>query len=215
MTPEPAARGMLSASATSPASPASPLYWPAELSVFSMKVGAIGWSRMRITQTMRIAEKRRLVAGLLAAVCLARDVGGADRAAVERPFGRPPVYQREGTFDRTRSWQQENRLRTRGSDMPYQRRRYASPGPHHRPRPAPPSVSHGAWFQRPYPYHLDYYRLRYGGMYEPYYRGGLYGTPPVVAPPAFGYSYGYGYGYGPRAPSASEGDAPPESPVDP
>jgi hypothetical protein len=34
----------------------------------------------------------------------------------------------------------------------------------------------GAWFQRPYPYHLDYYKMRYGGSYAPYF-GNLYGTP--------------------------------------
>ena len=32
------------------------------------------------------------------------------------------------------------------------------------------------WFQRPYPYHLDYYRMLYGGSYAPYF-GNLYGPP--------------------------------------
>ena len=60
----------------------------------------------------------------------------------------------------------------------------------------PPQVSAG-WFQRPYPYHLDYYRMRYGGSYAPYF-GNLYGPPEVVlAPPAFGYGYGYEGNYGP------------------
>lgn len=55
-------------------------------------------------------------------------------------------------------------------------------------------------FQRPYPYHLDYYRVRYGGSYAPYF-GNMYGVPQVVAPvygypPApYGFSHG-GYGYG-------------------
>jgi hypothetical protein len=45
------------------------------------------------------------------------------------------------------------------------------------------------WFQRPYPFHFDYYRMRYGGSYEPYF-GNLYG-PPVnfnsfYQPPFFG-----------------------------
>ena len=40
---------------------------------------------------------------------------------------------------------------------------------------ASPQVS-AAWFQRPYPYHLDYYKMRYGGSYAPYF-GNLYGTP--------------------------------------
>ncbi|MGI9457235.1 MAG: hypothetical protein ACR2NU_11785 [Aeoliella sp.] len=43
-----------------------------------------------------------------------------------------------------------------------------------------PQVS-GAHFQRPYPYHLDYYRMRYGGDYAPYF-GNLYGPPAVYAP---------------------------------
>ena len=46
------------------------------------------------------------------------------------------------------------------------------------------------WFQRPYPYHLDYYRMRYGGSYAPYF-GNLYGPPQVVtAPPYYGPYYG-------------------------
>jgi hypothetical protein len=49
------------------------------------------------------------------------------------------------------------------------------------------------WFQRPYPYHLDYYKMRYGGSYAPYF-GNLYGPPQVVtAPPYFGPYYG-GFG---------------------
>ena len=43
--------------------------------------------------------------------------------------------------------------------------------------------SEGAWFQRPYPYHLDYYRMRYQGSYAPYF-GNLYGPPTYVVPPA-------------------------------
>ena len=56
-------------------------------------------------------------------------------------------------------------------------------------------MTEGAWFQRPYPYHLDYYRMRYGGTYEPYYSGGLYGTPQVVVPPVYGFGYGQSFGY--------------------
>jgi hypothetical protein len=53
----------------------------------------------------------------------------------------------------------------------------------------PPHVNAG-WFQRPYPYHLDYYKLRYGGSYAPYF-GNLYGPPQVVtAPPYYGPYYG-------------------------
>lgn len=50
-------------------------------------------------------------------------------------------------------------------------------------------------FRRPYPYHLDYYRLRYGGSYAPYF-GNIYGPPRVYAPGNFWpRPYGYGGGY--------------------
>jgi hypothetical protein len=63
------------------------------------------------------------------------------------------------------------------------------------PQYVAPPVSSG-WFQRPYPYHLDYYKMRYGGSYAPYF-GNLYGPPQVVtAPPYYGPYYGeYGAGY--------------------
>ena len=58
----------------------------------------------------------------------------------------------------------------------------------------PPQVN-AAWFQRPYPYHLDYYKMRYGGSYAPYF-GNLYGpTQVVTAPPYYGPYYG-GWGQG-------------------
>jgi hypothetical protein len=69
---------------------------------------------------------------------------------------------------------------------------------------ASPRVSAG-WFQRPYPYHLDFYRMRYGGSYAPYF-GNLYGPSQVnYYPPYYGPYYGgnsapypmdYGQGYG-------------------
>jgi hypothetical protein len=88
----------------------------------------------------------------------------------------------------------------------YQRRAFDRTGGHgdrHRGRrsqrvqQAPP-VNAG-WFQRPYPYHLDYYRMRYGGSYAPYF-GNLYGPPQVVtAPPYYGPYYGgYAYPIGPE-----------------
>ena len=56
--------------------------------------------------------------------------------------------------------------------------------PHHgdSSRPWGGYASEGAWFQRPYPYHLDYYRMRYRGSYAPYF-GNLYGPPTYVVPP--------------------------------
>ncbi|MBN1851593.1 MAG: hypothetical protein JW829_02680 [Pirellulales bacterium] len=57
----------------------------------------------------------------------------------------------------------------------------------------------GSWFQRPYPYHLDYYRWRYQGSYAPYF-GNLYGPPTYIVPPAVVTppmdEYGYGMGNG-------------------
>ena len=38
-----------------------------------------------------------------------------------------------------------------------------------------PQVS-SSWYQRPYPYHLDYYKMKWGGSYAPYF-GNLYGVP--------------------------------------
>ncbi len=66
-----------------------------------------------------------------------------------------------------------------------------------------PQVS-SAWFQRPYPYHLDYYKMRWGGSYAPYF-GNLYGTPFGTPQVVYGGGLGagvwgtegYGNGYGP------------------
>ncbi len=41
-----------------------------------------------------------------------------------------------------------------------------------------PSIAAGT-FQRPYPFHLDYYKQKFGGSYDPYF-GNLYGPPNVV-----------------------------------
>jgi hypothetical protein len=72
-----------------------------------------------------------------------------------------------------------------------------------------PQINSG-WFQRPYPYHLDYYKMRYGGSYAPYF-GNLYGPPQVVtAPPYYG-PYGYEFmnpgdgAYGMPYPQAESG----------
>jgi hypothetical protein len=75
-----------------------------------------------------------------------------------------------------------------------------------------PQVS-ANWFQRPYPYHLDYYKMRYGGSYAPYF-GNLYGTPQVVNyPPYYGPYYGgYGGGYANGYGQPGYGGTPPEYP---
>ena len=145
-------------------------------------------------------------------------IAGSAGIAADRPGdrggGRPPVYQRRG-FD----WSHGHGNLHRQD---------------HGRRPAwsSPQVSAG-WFQRPYPYHLDYYRMRYGGSYAPYF-GNLYGPPQVVtAPPYYGPYYGGydmangyyrpDYGNGPAqgeivsppvdtpTPSSENGDGPPSS----
>jgi hypothetical protein len=56
----------------------------------------------------------------------------------------------------------------------------------HRPMPQHSSQVSAGSFQRPYPYHLDYYRMKYGGSYAPYF-GNLYGPPNFfVGSPFFG-----------------------------
>jgi hypothetical protein len=68
-----------------------------------------------------------------------------------------------------------------------------------RPQPQYSSQVNAGSFQRPYPYHLDYYRMKYGGSYAPYF-GNLYGPPNYYyySQPYYGdYSPYYGYnGYG-------------------
>lgn len=60
-----------------------------------------------------------------------------------------------------------------------------------RPAWVMPRESSG-WFQRPYPYHLDYYKMRWGGSYAPYF-GNLYGTP-FGTPQVVGGGWGQGAG---------------------
>jgi hypothetical protein len=93
--------------------------------------------------------------------------------------GRHPVYQRRGS-----DWG------SKGFDHRRQGQRFM------------PQMSSG-WFQRPYPYHLDYYKMRYGGSYAPYF-GNLYGTPfgtPQVVNGSWGPDAG---GLGPRPPQGYE-----------
>ena len=76
-----------------------------------------------------------------------------------------------------------------------------------------PNVQSG-YFTRPYPYHLDFYKMRYGGSYAPYF-GNLYGPPQVVtAPPYYGPYYGGYGGYGNGSPEGFNGynGAPVENP---
>jgi hypothetical protein len=107
----------------------------------------------------------------------------------------------------------------RGGGPVYQRHAYGGPSPHENWRGGwgnspHPNVTqqnqlqiNAGSFQRPYPYHLDYYRMRYGGSYAPYF-GNLYGPPQVVtAPPYYGPYYG-GYGFQGDAFQGAYGAAP-------
>jgi hypothetical protein len=117
----------------------------------------------------------RYVVALSGVVVVSHTVALGQSAGSGDVGGERPVYQRHAFED------QHGRGRHKG---------------HHNRRPhwQPPQVNAG-WFQRPYPYHLDYYKMRYGGSYAPYF-GNLYGTPEVVtAPPYYGPYYGnVGYG---------------------
>ena len=89
-----------------------------------------------------------------------------------------PVYQR-----RAFEWKQDgNHNDFRGRDRRHFR------------QPVVPNVQ-SRWFTRPYPYHLDFYKMKYGGSYAPYF-GNLYGPPQVVtAPPYYGPYYdNWGFG---------------------
>jgi hypothetical protein len=110
---------------------------------------------------------------LLALIALAPPLACAETGEQWRRHDRRPVYQRRA-FESSR-WHGKQRHRGH-NDFQY----------------VAPQVS-ASWFQRPYPYHLDYYRMKYGGSYAPYF-GNLYGPPQVVtAPPYYGPYYG-GYG---------------------
>jgi hypothetical protein len=134
-----------------------------------------------------------VVALLVDARVLAQPWQGGD----SQPNGRPPVYQQHA-FDGHRRDERRDRRDYRRD-----------------PRFASPQVSAGS-FQRPYPYHLDYYKMRYGGSYAPYF-GNLYGTPQVVNyPPYYGPYYGgYGGGYANGYGQPAYGGVPMEYPANP
>jgi hypothetical protein len=108
----------------------------------------------------------------------------------------------------------------RGNWSGYQRNAFDSRFKHHDKRRrndfkgwTSPQINSG-WFQRPYPYHLDYYRMKYHGSYEPYF-GNLYGPPQVVtAPPYYGPYYGnWGQGTWGGAPGGDGSDVYQRGPV--
>jgi hypothetical protein len=90
------------------------------------------------------------MAGAIVAITAFQDPAQA------QPGGGGPTYQRKGSF--AGDW---------GGGHDKWR---------HRPMPQFSSQTSAGSFQRPYPYHLDYYRARWGGSYAPYF-GNLYGPP--------------------------------------
>jgi hypothetical protein len=104
-------------------------------------------------------------------------------SASSRIFAQPaPVYQRYARSPA--GW--SNRSSSANNSEFHSFRGFHGVGKNFRPHGGSrqsPENGFGFSFQRPYPYHLDYYRMRYGGSYEPYH-GFLYGTPRVFAPHA-------------------------------
>ncbi len=88
-------------------------------------------------------------------------------------FG-PPRVSQPGQLDRARWPLNQNQ-------PGYDHSNHGTPNhrpPHHRGQVQAPSIASGT-FQRPYPFHLDYYKQKFGGSYDPYF-GNLYGPPNVV-----------------------------------
>jgi hypothetical protein len=78
----------------------------------------------------------------------------------------------------------------------------------------PQQVS-GSFFTRPYPYHLDYYRMRWGGSYAPYY-GNLYGPSNSFYPSQYNGDFGPNYFFGQNNPGSSDlNSGPPSTMGDP
>jgi hypothetical protein len=94
-------------------------------------------------------------AKLASSIGIAALVGAVASSAIAQP-GPSPTYQRKGTF----AEQGHDKHR----DFRHQR------------MPQFSSQTSAGSFQRPYPYHLDYYRAKWGGSYAPYF-GNLYGPP--------------------------------------
>jgi hypothetical protein len=123
---------------------------------------------------------RAVLAGVLGLVvlsaALAQPGGGQQQGGQDwhgqQNWQRGPVYQRKA-FD----WKQGSKhVDFRNKDRRFFQQQF-------------PNVQSN-WFTRPYPYHLDYYKMRWGGSYAPYF-GNLYGPPQVVtAPPYYGPYYG-------------------------
>jgi hypothetical protein len=158
-----------------------------KLATLLAEIGGQAVDRMRPTFAFRFAFGVVLAAGL--AACGGADWPSDHGSAHGRHRDLAPVYQRHA-FDwlhRGGHWQGRGRM-------------------------WPASQASAGWFQRPYPYHLDYYRMRYGGSYAPYF-GNLYGPPQVVtAPPYYGPYYG-GYGaYGGYGPPVDYGPQPIDAP---
>jgi hypothetical protein len=118
---------------------------------------------------------RRMLNGALATLLLALAVPASVHA---QPSGQS-TYQRKGTYAKDSKRHHGDRRHWRTPEFSSQ-------------------TSAGS-FQRPYPYHLDYYRAKWGGSYAPYF-GNLYGPPnyflgtPYYGGDPYGGYGGSGYG---------------------
>ena len=111
-------------------------------------------NRSRTSEDRRRA-RRAALAGWAAATVIA--VVAASPVHAQPGDGQSgPTYQRKGTF--------AGHGQGHGGDW------------RRRPMPQFSSQTSAGSFQRPYPYHLDYYRAKWGGSYAPYF-GNLYGPP--------------------------------------
>jgi hypothetical protein len=158
------------------------------------------FSPVAVHAALRLVAVAGALCVLLSAVAVAQPGGGPSHGN-----GSGPTYQRKSHHDDKQhgDWKHDRRFR---------------------PTVAP-DISASS-FQRPYPYHLDYYKMRYGGSYAPYFggygvgtynpwgwEGGFNGYPPG--------GVGYPAGFGPNGFVGPDGmppdtvieeDAPPVAP---
>jgi hypothetical protein len=142
-----------------------------------------------VTLAFRIVAAAAALGIVGPGVARAEDAGGGQSPGQSRP-----VYQRRAFEGQPGGGKWQGRGHGQWQGGGWQQGGWPHKGGrHYQPHPAP-SVQSG-WFQRPYPYHLDFYKMKYGGSYAPYF-GNLYGPPQVVtAPPYYGPYYG-GWGFG-------------------
>src|SRR5687768_10073087 len=84
----------------------------------------------------------------------------ADDVPREAALRQTPTYQRQRPLSDSTAMTRAS-IADRPSRRPFDRAHHGKSRPFRASRPATNTVASGNWFQRPYPYHLDYYRMRY------------------------------------------------------